>query len=136
MTGVRNDRVEGNPTMGLAKYSIERGGDKKRRREDDGENEDRERARGLGLGSGVLTTILKPKVNGIKHYESGTFKTQINDNSTGSVKELIMGFKKITATGVRNLEKRNVLEFTRKVETYQSPGKRAQHDIADPPSRD
>ena len=36
-TGVWNDREEGNPTMGLAKYSTEGGGDKKRRREDDGE---------------------------------------------------------------------------------------------------
>ena len=76
--------------------------------------------------------MLKPKVIGIKHYDSTTFEKKINDNSTGSVKELIMGFEKITATGVRNLEKRNVLEFTGNMETYQSPGKRAKHDMADP----
>jgi hypothetical protein len=86
----------------------------KRRRENDGEKEDRERARRQGFGSGVLTTILKPKVSGIKNYDSGIFKTQINDNSTISVKELIMGFEKITATEVRNLEKGNVMEFTGK----------------------
>ena len=67
MTGVRNDRGEGNPMMGLANIIIERGGDKKRRREDDRENEDMERAGGLGLESGVLTATLKPKVKGIKH---------------------------------------------------------------------
>ena len=75
MTGDIKDRDKAMP-----KGNIDKGGDKKRRREDDGEKEDRERARGLGLESGVLTTILKPKVSGKKHYESETFKTQINDN--------------------------------------------------------
>ena len=43
-----------------------------------------------------------------------------------------MGFKKITANGVSHLEKRNVLEFTGNMETYESPGKRAKRDMVDP----
>ena len=57
--------------MGLTNQEVEEGGDGKRRREDDRENEDREGARGLGFESGVLTPKLKPKVNGMKSYDSG-----------------------------------------------------------------
>ena len=53
--------------MGLTNQEVEEGGDGKRRGEDDRENEDR----GLGFESGVLTPKLKPKVNGMKSYDSG-----------------------------------------------------------------
>ena len=76
------------------------------------------------LGSRMINP-LKRNVSGMKHQAGGIFNTQVKNNVTGRVKELVLGFERMVGSDV-NLKSRNhESRFKESIENaYLSPRKR------------